>query len=170
MSGSSTDLVLAGQKACALCGAVKPVSSFYGNNASADGRMPMCKSCDKARRAVNKRIRHRDDRRTVLWDSARKRAYERRIPFDIELEDIELPERCPLLGTPLTFARYTTYDPNLASIDRIDNTKGYVRGNVWVVSLRANTAKGSLSYDEMRTMFMNWTAHLTRGSSSTPPG
>ena len=39
--------------------------------------------------------------------------------------------------------------PNAASIDRIDGSKGYIKGNVSIISWKANRAKCNLSVDEI---------------------
>jgi len=68
---------------------------------------------------------------------------------DLAVSDISIPERCPLLGTVLD-CRAPSRSPNLPSIDRIDPTKGYVKGNVWVISWRANRLKSDATLDELR--------------------
>lgn len=40
--------------------------------------------------------------------------------------------------------------PKNASLDRIDNSRGYVQGNVRFVSVMANTARGQFSDEELR--------------------
>jgi hypothetical protein len=40
-------------------------------------------------------------------------------------------------------------------LDRIDPTKGYVKGNVWIVSHRANTLKGNTTHDELKAITEN---------------
>jgi len=39
--------------------------------------------------------------------------------------------------------------PNWPSLDRWDSTKGYVPGNVFVISYRANTLKNNATYEEI---------------------
>jgi len=66
--------------------------------------------------------------------------------FNIDREDIKIPDVCPLLGTPLTVlnARKGGSLINRASVDRIDNNLGYVKGNIRVISARANILKNSI--------------------------
>jgi hypothetical protein len=43
-------------------------------------------------------------------------------------------------------------EPNSPSLDRIDNTKGYVPGNVWVISWRANDLKRNATLEELKLL------------------
>ena len=45
---------------------------------------------------------------------------------------------------------------NSASLDRIDSTKGYIKGNLQIISFRANTVKNNLTLDEMKMIVSNW--------------
>lgn len=36
------------------------------------------------------------------------------------------------------------------SLDRIDSSRGYVKGNIWVISLRANRIKNDSTVEELR--------------------
>jgi hypothetical protein len=61
---------------------------------------------------------------------------------------------CPWTGKSLVLPRSTTgwsdlHTWNRASLDRIDNSKGYVKGNVRFVSLMANFIKGRFSDEEI---------------------
>lgn len=69
--------------------------------------------------------------------------------FDLKIEDIVVPKRCPVLGIEL-FHGAKKICMNSPSIDRIDNSKGYVRGNVLVVSMKANIIKSNASVEEIR--------------------
>ena len=83
-----------------------------------------------------------------LLRAARRRSKERGIVCTITAADIVVPTRCPLLGVPL-FLGDKKQGPNSPTLDRIDNDKGYVPGNVWVISHCANACKGALSADEI---------------------
>lgn len=65
---------------------------------------------------------------------------------------------CPLLGLELTYAKYEGNTPdNYASLDKIDPSKGYVEGNVQILSFRANTIKGHATLEELKLIVANWT-------------
>jgi hypothetical protein len=83
---------------------------------------------------------------------AKRRARIKKIDFDIEVSDVVMPKTCPV------FKKYElkkeTSDtggpkPWSPSLDRIDNTKGYVKGNVQVISNKANTMKGNATPEEL---------------------
>jgi hypothetical protein len=89
--------------------------------------------------------------------------------FTITEGDIlPLPKFCPILGLELVYPGFSDgmgRAPNLASIDRIDNSRGYVPGNVVVVSLRANTLKGSGTPEEIHAL-SNWLKGLSTNEHS----
>lgn len=74
--------------------------------------------------------------------------------FTITLEDVVIPEMCPVLGIPLVNNKETgkRSSPNSASIDRWDNSKGYVPGNVRVISHRANSIKRDAALAEIEAV------------------
>lgn len=71
------------------------------------------------------------------------------LPFDLELSDIVIPSHCPALGIPIQIGSGKT-QPASPTIDRIKPALGYVRGNVCVISHRANTIKSDATADEVR--------------------
>lgn len=73
--------------------------------------------------------------------NARYRAKQRGLPFDLVAEEIVVPTVCPLLGIPLRIDNCGQPAPDSPSLDRIDPRLGYVRGNVQVISYKANTMK-----------------------------
>jgi hypothetical protein len=70
------------------------------------------------------------------------------VPFTITVEDIVIPELCPILGIPLKMGR-GKFSPNSPTIDRIHPHRGYVSGNVHVISHRANTLKNNATVVEL---------------------
>ena len=66
----------------------------------------------------------------------------------ITLEDIIIPDKCPVFGIELFREDRDTW-ANAPSLDRIDNSKGYTRDNIVVVSRRANILKKDASIQEL---------------------
>ena len=109
----------------------------------------LCPTCNSERvksEALEKKMLRR----------ARSRAKERGLEFDIDLSDIHIPTHCPVLGIELVAHKGRSGgNPNSPALDRIDNTKGYVKGNVMVVSHRANMMKVDASPEEL-LKFADW--------------
>ena len=86
---------------------------------------------------------------------ARSRAKKSGMEFNITIEDIPLPEFCPVLGIKLERVRNqrAVIGGTSPSVDRIDNTKGYVKGNVQVISMRANQIKRDMTLDEAKKVY-----------------
>jgi len=81
---------------------------------------------------------------------ARRRAQKRGLPFDLIVEDINVPRFCPALGIPLYRASgRRAQGPNSPTLDRITPELGYVRGNVRVISSRANQIKSDATPAEL---------------------
>lgn len=92
----------------------------------------------------------RDNNRTkLMFIGAKARAKKKGIPFDIELSDIVIPKKCPVLGIKLCAGngRMHGHSP---SLDRIDNTMGYIKGNILVVSQLANVVKSDMTLTRLR--------------------
>jgi len=71
-----------------------------------------------------------ENRAKKILIKAKATARDRGHEFNITLDDINIPEFCPYLGTRLTHSLGSGQLPTNSSIDRIDNSKGYVPGNV----------------------------------------
>lgn len=91
-----------------------------------------------------------------MWRRAKSRAVKSGVAFDIEVSDIIIPELCPILRIPLiVFKGRSGGEHNSPALDRVDNTLGYVKGNVQVISHLANCMKSSASPEEL-IKFANW--------------
>jgi hypothetical protein len=93
----------------------------------------------------------RHGRAKILFWHARKAARLVGLDFNLEVLDIVIPDRCPVFGVLLDPAAGARA-PNLPSLDRIDNERGYVKGNVWVISWRANRLKSDASIEELERL------------------
>lgn len=87
-----------------------------------------------------------------ILQSAKSRAKARYLEFNITLEDIVIPSHCPVLGIPIIIQAGKGASYNSPSLDRIDNRFGYVKGNVQVISWRANNLKSDGSLEEFKKL------------------
>lgn len=98
-------------------------------------------------------------RKTIckLKNSAKRR----NIQFIIGISDISpIPSECPDLKIPLRFFGKKT--ANTATIDRIDPFKGYIPGNVRVVSYKANAMKQNATKQELEVIVRSWSELITK--------
>ena len=93
-----------------------------------------------------------------LHRAAKNRAKQRGLAFDLEFSDIQIPPTCPILGIPiLVYAGHGNPGGRMdsPSLDRIDPLKGYIKGNIQVISHKANSMKFNATKDEL-LKFANW--------------
>jgi hypothetical protein len=83
------------------------------------------------------------------------------LPFNLTVDDIVVPKQCPLLGIKLVFHKDRA-EWDSPSIDRIVPKLGYVRGNILIISRRANAIKQDASLEEIETLAKNLRKHLTK--------
>lgn len=167
---------------CKKCSNQKPETEWYY---SVRGRDSMCKSCRKEYRKdikrgyqktyyqknkeyyqnLNKEFFDNNPEYHKKWNrrkpenrllmSARKRAKEKGLEFNLEITDIVIPSICPVLKVPMVIGTNTA-----PSIDRIDSTKGYVKGNIKIISKRANTIKSDGTIEEHQAIIQYMTEYL----------
>lgn len=88
-------------------------------------------------------IARRESKERRLLHGAQKRSNLKKMEINITLADIVIPHTCIYLGIPLNSTN--------ASLDRIDSTKGYVKGNIQVISALANRMKNDATLEELVT-------------------
>jgi hypothetical protein len=95
-----------------------------------------------------------DSREYRLWSCAKHRASRLGIPFNIEYTDIVIPEFCPVLGIRLesTKRRSSGPQPQSPTLDKINPVLGYIKGNTWVISARANSLKNDATLEELQKL------------------
>lgn len=108
-------------------------------------------TCTKAMKEATARY-YRKNIAYRLFVSTQLRAKAAGIEHTITKEDIKIPKKCPFLGVELTnHPRGHPDIRNNPSVDRIDPTKGYVPGNIRVISWKANSMKQDASWEELVT-------------------
>jgi ribosomal protein L37E len=103
-----------------------------------------CVACDRARSA-KRRSAHGGAQ--GIYDKTGARARSNGTEFTLVVDDViaVMPADglCPVLGIELRKSgRFAATDAS-PSLDRIDSTKGYVPGNIAVISMRANSIKNT---------------------------
>lgn len=116
-----------------------------------------------AKAASAKRYRAANPTTRELWarrvlNAVRHRAKKDGVAFDLEPSDIRVPDVCPVFGTAFVFGLGKSL-PTSPSIDRVKPALGYVRGNVVVISKRANMLKGDATAGELR-LLADWLASV----------
>jgi hypothetical protein len=101
--------------------------------------------------SYNNRWRAKHPARYIL-QTARNRAKKLNLEFNLTEGDISIPAVCPILNIPLFSTVGKGISGNSPSIDRIDNSLGYVKGNVQVISWRANDLKSNGTLGEFRSL------------------
>lgn len=148
------------------CGNIKPVLAHTLHTKRTNG----CDKCHKPSpnsgsfKSLPPEKRKSSNRLYRLFVGAKRRAKKAGIEFSVDWSDFMIPEVCPLLGIPIYFSS-KSFSPNNPSIDRIDSTKGYVRGNVWIISWRANMIKNNASIEELELLSMNLRSKITEDGS-----
>jgi hypothetical protein len=154
---------------CTNCKELKDEGEFYLDLRRRSGFFAECKKCNNAR-SNNWYVNNYPDKRHEYVDrvnrnrkakpkdqllrGAKSRAKIKGIKFSITVNDIDWSEICPVFGFPMTYGGNgkKTPDRNAASLDRVDNSLGYVPGNVIVISHRANALKRDASLEELEAL------------------
>lgn len=106
----------------------------------------------RARQIEKAQAWQRNNRAKYMLRSLRHRAQRDRIPFNLDASDLVVPDHCPVLGIPLEWRDGRHYGS--PSVDRIKPELGYVKGNVRVISDRANRLRSDASLDELERVVM----------------
>lgn len=100
-----------------------------------------------------------------IYRKCRYRAEQRGLDFNLDISDIVIPDVCPILEVPFVYGDKGDYSYP-PSINRIDNSKGYVKGNIQIISMKANTMKNSANPEELYKFCKN----ILRYSPNCPKG
>ena len=124
------------------------VADYYSNNKprvrssnNKATRKYRAKNLEKARAwdRKAKKLWTKQHPEEIMLRNAKSKCKKKGLNFNLELSDVKIPEFCPVLGIPLIRGKRRT--DNTPSLDQINRTRGYVKGNVAVISWRANRLK-----------------------------
>lgn len=169
------------EKQCIHCKKKKNIDLFVSDSRSKDGKSNVCKMCKKGQviessRYKDYKAKHKklyaensqyresmkakankfriENNEKVLLSQAKSRSNRNGLGFNLELSDIIIPDKCPILNVKLKRG-VGKKDKQSPSIDRIDNSKGYITGNVRVISYLANHMKADATPEELHNFSLN---------------
>jgi hypothetical protein len=85
----------------------------------------------------------------IMWYSAKARAKKKNLSFSLKLQDIVVPEVCPVLGIKLIKGNRKQHFDS-PTLDRKIPELGYTKENTEVISYRANLLKSNASVQELQ--------------------
>ena len=159
-------ILKAGKQVCMNCGCEKPLTEFYSNGCFADGitkYRTRCKDCVKQQRkeaqpvtqlvANKRRSSTPKNFMANLINHASKRKHKKGFNIDL-LYVCGLYEAqrglCAITGVKMTYVAGKGNVPTNISIDRIDSSIGYAKGNVQLTCRTVNIMKSNMTMSELR--------------------
>lgn len=147
------------RKRCTKCGEEKPAKNFSNNKGVKHGLASWCKNCTTKQNVLNFNKKRKENPAFRLWASSKSSSRTKDREHSLTVEDIRslLVSTCPYFGIKLFYG----VNPrgkipfNAATIDRIDSTKGYIPGNVRIISWGANRLKSNLTDKQLLTLAKN---------------
>ncbi len=130
-----------------------------------------CRKCQKIKRIkdypkerTQTRLRNRLYPEKQMFRRAKMRAKKFNIEFTIALEDIIIPEYCPILNLKLYVTTGIASD-NSPSLDKIDPIKGYTSDNIRVISRMANIMKAHATEEQLKLFAKNILTYIKNDKS-----
>jgi hypothetical protein len=119
------------------------------------------------RRAYDKKYSLENPKKTWAKHArkdARKRALKKGVPFDLTVAYIVsiMTDTCPVFGTEFKWIGNGSIQPTSANIDRIDPAKGYVAGNLVIISSKANNIKSAYKSADLYKV-ADWLYEIEKG-------
>jgi hypothetical protein len=96
----------------------------------------------------------------IMFQSARSRSKSNNIEFNLDISDVVIPDKCPILEIPFCLTNGDYRKDDSPTLDRIDPKKGYTKGNVRVISYKANVMKNDATLDTMKTFCKNILSYM----------
>ena len=155
-------------KVCSKCNTSKPLEEYFSRGGGRQGVRASCKACICLYARGICPFRR-------WWNSKKHNAKTFSVSFTIKPADIpgvtiehwvnntgkktwsaiEYPKVCPVLDIDLDWGM-NGRKPNSPSLDRIDSTKGYIKGNVMLMSSLANSMKQNATIEQLKQFGRYW--------------
>lgn len=159
---------------CRKCGKTYPLTKNYfyerklnkGKNPNNTYFLRKCIICYKRERkyynfrekTLNRKL-YSNNLEFQMWKRAKYRAINKNLEFNIEIEDIKIPKYCPILNIEIKQCFGAAGDSS-PSLDRINVNKGYIKGNIQVISRMANIMKAHATFELLKTFSKNITTYI----------
>jgi hypothetical protein len=141
-------------KECANCGQRHPFRSLPAAK-KAETLGTFCKPCSAVRNIsrYNGKVKEEFGVRLSWLRTYEVGAKSRGLLFQINAKDVrelydEQEGLCALSGLPILLPLSSRYASVTASIDRIDNSKGYTKNNIQLVHKKVNMLRGPMSVED----------------------
>lgn len=123
---------------------------------------------DSIKDAVSKRYydtkSSREHTKRRMLARTKHRAKKDGIPFDLTPDDIVIPDNCPVFGIPFDFESRGKPNDATPSIDKRIPARGYLKGNIDIISYRANRIKSDATLEDLKILV----AYLEKTNSPNP--
>lgn len=147
------------QHTCKKCRSDKRVANRKNTEVKSHERKLACDRYNSNKPLILKKNKQwRDSESGVkhrMLHRSLQRSKEKGYDNDISIDDIIIPEECPVFHVQFNSGSKAGGYWNSPSIDRKDSSKGYTKDNIQVISMRANTMKSDASVEEL-VKFAKW--------------
>lgn len=137
---------------CRQCSLLHPITHFIKTKHKDENgeniRRTVCKHCTFGHMATGR------DTQKLHLNAIRHRCKKKNMAFNLTYEDLMIPEFCPILNIPLQNWGQANESGafNSPSVDKIIPALGYVKGNVQIISNRANLMKNDATIENIQAL------------------
>lgn len=107
----------------------------------------------------------------AMFSSAKSRAKKNNLDFNLDLEYLTsiASDSCPVDGLPFDWDRQLIQDKTLPlsvpSLDRVDSSQGYIKGNVQIIGWKWNSKKSNMNLEDL-LLLVKYVRNATKAKNS----
>jgi hypothetical protein len=140
---------------CVDCHVDLKLDEEYLKNPSMRGKpRTRCERCAHVKRNKEKSAAGYKHDMGSAFRQIKKRCKAKGLPFDLTIEDLVVPDECPVLKIPIIPASLGGVNPMMPSVDRHVPEKGYTKENIVIMSHRANSLKSNAAFEEIEALYL----------------